>query len=314
MKKTIFSILILCLFIFFGIKTINLNEVIGAVNKIKLSYLILLGAFAIVIHIIKAYRYYLVNKTLNINTPYLDILKAFTAAQALSVFPAGDALKPIIYSKEENISGKKASVPFINQALFELLIPILITIVGSLYYSEIKHYSFISIIFFIIIVFVFLNNKILTKLVSILHLEKLNNTINYIQNNLQKTLIKPHKYYPRKTFFAEFFLTLLTTVFSGILLLLISKELGINLPLLIAIFIFSAGSVISGIATITPGGSGFTEGGMVWLLLLTKVADYSTAITIVLLFRLVTFLLFLIIGLITLLIFYKSIIFNNTKV
>jgi len=82
----------------------------------------------------------------------------------------------------------------------------------------------------------------------------------------------------------------------AVYLIFLGFNIDLNLPTVILIFAVS--SIIGGLSML-PGGIGLTEGGMIGLLLLEGI-DYTSAISVVLLVRIVTLWFSVAIGLIVL--------------
>ncbi len=107
-------------------------------------------------------------------------------------------------------------------------------------------------------------------------------------------------------------MSILTHLIGGFLVFIIAHFYGADIDFFRSVFIYVSSIVIQGVASISPGGLGVTEGGMTGILLLSNV-DISKALAIVLLFRVVTLLYSVILGLVFLTVFYGKSLLKKEK-
>lgn len=248
---------------------------------------------------------------------YLVLLKL--AGQATSPLPAGEAIRAILLHRELGIDHDKAFGPVITQAFLELISNAFLVIIGSFIFQKFRVTSLL-ILFLIILLIIFLTQKNFIKFLK----EKANKNglaykifekLSTTQDNIRKEMFIPGKYYPNLTFIKCIGLAIITNIIGGVIIFMIAKQLNIDLNILQCVFIYSSTIVIGSFTTVIPGGLGFIEGGMASLLLVFRVGSYEGfALILILVFRAVTLLFYILLGVVFFIIFYlKDFIFKDNQ-
>lgn len=309
------SLILLGILVFIVNQAIEVKNLPAIILNFPKEQLLLLVAISLTISVLKAWRFLILLKNSDINITFIQTLKAFMASQAISPLPGGESVRGILIHKETGEKLHKTAGPVITQAYLELLSATFLALIGSLVFSFLRIPIFSFLILMLLLAFIINSKKALKllrkKLSKAIIFNKILDKLIEAQKSIRNNFIDEDTNLPDKVLVQSFALSLLTNILGGCLILLIAKYYGINLNIFQSIFINSASIIIQGLGTISPGGLGFTEGGMTGILLTYQV-PLSKAIAIVLLYRLMTLILSIFLGLIFLLIFYsRSLLFKK---
>lgn len=263
------------------------------------NFLVLIPAFSLVLlsYFVRGFRWDFFLKTLDINISLKKSLLLFFAGLGLSITPGkfGEVIKSHFLKKDYDHSYSKTAPIVFVERYYDLVGILIISLIG-IWFTDIDR----TIIFVALGIIIFalvisqqkkLVIKILGKFESISFLNKL------ARNSLETfetvhVLLKPKLYGKSLGYSVTAWLIESLAVF----IIFLGFEIDISLPSVILIFTVS--SIIGGLSML-PGGIGLTEGGMVGLLLLEGI-DYTSAISVVIMVRIVTLWFSVILGLIVL--------------
>jgi len=265
----------------------------------KFNFIYLLPAFSLVLfsYFIRALRWDTFLKTLDINIPMKNSVSLFFAGLGFGITPGklGEVIKSHLLKKDYNQSYSKTAPIVLVERYYDLVGLLLISVLG-IWFLDIEQTVIVT-SFVIIIAALIVSQqrnlvfKILEKLDKVSFLRKIVKKLFEIFDTIH-FLLKPKLYaksigYSVTAWLIESF---------AVYLIFLGFNIDLNLPTVILIFAVS--SIIGGLSML-PGGIGLTEGGMIGLLLLEGI-DYTSAISVVLLVRIVTLWFSVAIGLIVL--------------
>ncbi len=296
-----FSLLILLIFIISrAIKIENLRDIIWDFPKEQL--LLFLG-ISLTISFLKAWRFLLLLHNTNIPITLWEVSKVYLASQTTTPLPGGEALRAILVHHETDTPIKNTTGAILTQGFLELTSAGAIMIIGSFYYEQVRPFGLFAFILLTIIsvillkksVFLYFLNKIPNKKLFV----KLRSRLKFVQKGFLTNIDDP-----KHGIFKTFIISIGTHLLGGLLVMAIARSYGINMNYFVALFVYAAGIVIQGLSIIIPAGLGLTEGGMTGLLLINNI-PLDKSIAIVLIFRIITLLFSIIIGLFFFLFYYS---------
>lgn len=311
--KTVLRITISLLFLIalglFVSKTIDLHKVAFQLSYFPKDIIILLCCISILISILKSWRFFILIKNNNIHPTFWQTLKVYIAGQATTPLPAGEAMRGILLKHEVGTSFTKTTGPVITQAFLELFSASLVVLLGSAILDIFRISAIVSFVLILFLTALLLNKKLLTTLLKLTRkieaIYKKKKKLVSIQKAIQKNILSKEKRFVNTTFLITLGIGVCTNLLGGLMIFLIAYNLGVPLDMFRGIFLYACNVVIMAFAGIIPGGLGFTEGGMTGILLLYQV-PITKAITIVLLFRLITLGFYILIGILFILAFYSK--------
>lgn len=302
------SAVLLTVLIFILNHAIKIKDLPQIILSFPKDQLLVLTSLAVAISVLKAWRFLILLRNSKIKISFLKNLRAFMASQAISPLPGGESMRGILIGKETGANFSETVGPVITQAYLELFSGGVLALIGSLYFNFLRFPIFLFFILLIALAYILNSHKALIFLKrtfgKLSFISQVINKLLLAQTDIKNHFIDEETHLPDKVIVRALALSLISNIIGGLLLLLIAKYYGISINIFQAVFLNSASIVIQGIGTISPGGLGFTEGGMSALLLAFRV-PLGQAIAIVLLFRLLTLILNVIIGLLLLAIFYS---------
>lgn len=313
--RIIISFILLSVLLFVASKAVDIHDLPQVVLSFPKNVLIELLLISTIISILKAWRFLILLKNTDIKVRFLEVLKSFIAAQAVTPLPGGEAMRGILLHKEAGTNMLKTTGPVITQAYLELFSCAILTLIGSFVYQEFRIPALLFIIFLLVIAFILLKHnslKVLQKKLSrfkkaSLFLAK----ITKAQKDIKKSVYDKDSKLPDKVLVRVLAISLITNTLGGILIFLTAKAYGTDLGIVRSVFIYATSQVIQGVGGIVPAGIGFTESGLMGLLLFSGVA-VTQSLAIVLIFRCVTLVFNTITGLIFFTVLYsRSLIFSK---
>lgn len=308
--RIIFSICLLVLIGYIVPRSVDLKELTGLLWQFPKEQLLILCVISSVIATLKSWRFLMILRNSDIKISFWECFRATIAGQALSPLPGGEVARGIFITKETNTTLIKATGPIILQAYIELFSSGVLGLIGALYFAKLR-------IPISIILVILLGLGSLLTFSSLL--QQVIHWSNWVKplNKLLRLLKHPQLSIKEVIFDEDLILikvlmvSFLANFFGGILVFLTAQFFSVHLNILQAIFIYSCALLIQGFA-ISPGGLGFTEGGMVGLLLAFG-ASITQSLIVTLIFRTVTFVFYVLSGMIFLLSFYPKVAFNPRK-
>jgi uncharacterized protein (TIRG00374 family) len=316
--KLLISTILLVILIFIVSKAVKVEDLQKIIFDFPKEKLLLFFALSLIITLLKAWRFLILLRNSNIKISFFDNLKVFIASQAITPLPGGEAMRGVLVHKESGVHVIKTSGPVLSQAFLEVFSAVMMAVILSIAFED----DFIvpSLIGFLImsVIFILLIHKQLLGLLlkNFSQIKFLKNGLRKIieaQSHIRKNIMDEGTNLPDKIWVRALGLSLIINAFGGFLIFLIARSYGADLNIFRSIFIYSSSIVISSLATISPGGIGFTEGGMTGILLISGV-ELPKALGIVLIFRIVTLIFSILLGLIFFGLFYsKQMIFLKPK-
>lgn len=309
--RLILSLGLLGVLIYIISKSLNITDLQSVLWAFPKEQLVLFALISFLISLLKSWKFFLILKQNNVDLSFLSNLKAFLCSQALTPLPGGEMVRSFLIHKETGESVLKTTGPVFTQAFLEIFFSALVLIIGSFYFNAFRIPSTIVLVLMALVTYLIIHPRLLNQLLSYLPknkwFEKMPERIQVIQKGIRNGLLDTDhkKIRPNPILLNLVGLSLMTNFLGGLLLLLIAQSYNADLNILQAIYIYSAGIVIQGVGTVSPGGLGFTEGGMTGLMLLFNI-ELSKALASVILFRIVTFFFSIILGLILMTIFYTK--------
>jgi len=306
-----FSIILLGVLLYVVSHAVDINELWQTLATFPIHQFILLFAISSFIFLLKTWRFALLLKNSQIELTRWEAIRVYVAGLATSPLPAGEATRGVLVHHETGTKISKTTGSIVTQAYLELFASALIALVGSFFFKMIELPATLAFAILLIVALLLSSRRLVEFIFKILpdkkFLLKLSRRLRLIQKDVRDNLLDDDTHLPDKVFTSTLGISLITNVVGGILIMLIANNFGVQLNVIESLFIYSAAMLIQGFS-ISPGGLGFTEGGMVGLLLLFQV-DFTIAVSIVIIFRLVTFIYSTLLGTTFLAVFYgKSLI------
>ncbi len=314
--KLITSVLLLGVLIFIISKAVNIDDLQKIIWDFPKDKLILFFALSFAITILKAWRFMFLLRNSNIQISFLETLRAFIASQAITPLPGGEAMRGILIHEESGVKPVKTSGPVLTQLFLEVFSAAIMTAILSIALKNDFIVPSLIVFFILCFVFIFIVYRrfldfVFKRLPSNKFINKVEKNVLRIQKEVRRNAIDEDTKLPDKVMMSALALSLLTNILGGFLIFLIAMSYNADLNIFRSTLAYSAGILIQSVGSISPGGIGFTEGGMTGILLLSKV-ELGTAIAIVLIFRIVTLIFTIALGLIFLAIFYaKELLFSK---
>lgn len=309
MKKHIITIIVLVLIGILVVKNVNIPELIQVISSF--SKLFLAGALfcAILLALIKSVRMAMLLEMHHVKIPRTKSFLAFLTSQAFTILPGGEIARAKLLFKEAGKDMSEISAAVVMQAVIELFTAIAITAISCFFFKEFLVLGIIASILVCTALVFLLHPKLLPyifKKIDRFKIVKTNMTslLNFHQT-IRDTVIDKNKPLQIRTgFLRNVLMAMLSAVVGGAIIYLIAKGFNANLNLLQAIFVYAASTSITGLSGIIPGGLGVTEGGMSGLLLYLQFS-LNRAIGTVIIYRSLTLLLSVALGIILYGVIYK---------
>jgi len=263
------------------------------------NFLFLIPAFSLVLisYFIRGFRWDFFLKTLGINLSLKKSMSLFFAGLGLSITPAklGEVIKSHFLKKDHDQSYSKTAPIVFVERYYDLVGILIISIIGIWFVDIDLTIVFVALTIILIALVISQQKKIVIKILG--KFERISFLNKFAKNTLETfdtihVLLKPKLYAKSLGFSVTAWLLESLAVF----LVFLGFEIDLSLPSVILIFTVS--SIIGGLSML-PGGIGLTEGGMVGLLLLEGI-DYTSAVSVVIMVRIVTLWYSVILGLIVL--------------
>jgi glycosyltransferase 2 family protein len=288
---------------------VDLAVAFNLINGIGAKYIVLFLALSVSTLFIKSLSYYLILKRAKITATYLQSTKIFFASQLMTPLPAGETGRVVLTTKETGADTAKVTGSVLTQAFLEILSAVVVALVGSMFFEFFRTPVLIALVILSFTIAVFVSEKVWTYVFGLLtkikffvrNKKNISDAYKTIRSHvfMKKTLI------PNRNFVLILFLLIAGQIVGGVLLHYICLSLGLDLTILRSLFLYSAAVVIQGLLSVLPGGVGTTEGGVAGILL-SFGSSYDTAVAVVIVYRLFTLLLYLALGFVFFMIFYRE--------
>ncbi len=308
-KRLLLTGVIVSLMLFVLSKSINISEAQRyLMNLPKLDIAVFL-TLSMIISTIKAYRFFTILRGGSVEIDWWTAFKTYFAGGATSPLPAGEMLRTSLLKKEAHVKVRETIGPVILQAYIEVFSAVLIVIVGSIIFDIFLVPAFLSFLIILMVFLVLSHDKPLRILLErTVKFKKINQIISRArtsQGAFREDFFIGKKLIPNMTFFNSLLISLATHFLGGVLLFLIVRSTGSSLSYMQSLYVYVLGIVAASIGSISPGGLGFTEGAMSASFLFFKVG-LQEAIVIILIFRIMTLGFSVLLGLIFLAVYYRS--------
>ncbi len=305
--RLLLTIIILSVLGLIAAKSVDFQQLSSNIRKFPQMLLIVAILLSLSLTVIKTWRLRVLLKKNNIEPPVWPSYRLFVASQAITALPGGEASRAYLVTKESHAALHEAATPVLLQALLELFPAVVVVIFCSFFYPQMLTAGLIALALLLITLVILTNNKILTFLLeqgsrwSVIKSHQLQ--ILTMQKDLNTTIFKNNSYLPSQTIIYAFLLGILTDIVGGVLIKVIAQGFGQSISLFNSVFVYAGGVAIQGLSTVSPGGIGFTEGGMTGILTFFGI---NSALEIVLIYRFVTFIFYTLIGLLFIILFYRK--------
>lgn len=317
--KVILFILIIGLVCYFFSKSVDFDDLYETLYNFSKVQLIFFFSISLLITILKSLRFLILVRSVGINISFWDNFKVFASSQAITPLPGGEAGRGMLLSHESGGEISKISGVVFAQSGLELVVGSCLALLGSLFFQVFIFPSFIMFTVIIFLSYIIIHQRILKWVLKFLpnysFLKKLKPKLIESQKVLHQSLFlsKGKQIIPKPTLLRVVMLTVISNLFGGFLIYVICRDLGVDLNIFRATFVYCLSAVIQGISVFSPGGIGLTESGMTGALLLSEIS-LEKSIGIVLLFRISTLAFYVVFGLTFLLIFYsRSLLFSKIR-
>jgi len=263
------------------------------------NFLFLIPAFTLVLlsYFVRGFRWDFFLKSLDIEIPLKKSLSLFFAGLGLSITPGkvGEVIKSHFLKKDHDQSYAKTAPIIFVERYYDLVGLLIISIIGIWFIDIDRTMVYVTLAIIVSALVISQQKKIVKKILkkfeSISFLSK-------FAGKLQETFETIHVLLKPRLYAKSIGFSVTGWILESLAVFIIFMGFEIDLSLPTVILIFAISSIIGGISMI-PGGIGLTEGGMVGLLLLEGI-DYTSAISVVILVRIVTLWFSVAIGLIVL--------------
>ncbi len=254
-----------------------------------------LGVFAAVgISLLKAARFAVSLRFLNVQASFPRIASSFMASQLFTPLPGGELARGVLLHHKLNLEPRATVGPVLLQAMTELAAATCCVAISGLFISKLGLLPFAGLVAFLgILVAPFVFARTTTQVVA------------WIGNKLPWIRIK--KIRSALQDFGDFFssrrpasrlglgftillLAIASQLVAAALLWTIARHAGHPLEAFQAVFAAALAVLIQGVLSLIPGGLGVTEGGLAGVLRAFG-SPWSTAVIVTILFRLATFVL-----------------------
>ncbi len=309
--RIIFLLVVSFLLILAVHKTVDWQQLWILLVEFPKLWIIALCALSLLISVLKSWRFHLMLKNNQIDLSFVQTLKVYLAGQTTTPLPGGEALRSVLLKKETGARISETSGAVITQAFLEFSSAALLVVIGSFVLNIEKIAAGIAIGSVLLVGFLLTHPKALQKLIKlssrIKKLEKAAVHLLNIQKDIKKNVFA-------KVFIQALSIAICANFLGGLMIYIIAQQYQQNVELLPTIFVYCASIVFSSLSGVIPAGLGVTEGGMVGILLIMGIG-FPQALAIVVIFRLITLLFYVLVGFITLLAFYgRSLLFQGLKV
>ena len=251
------------------------------------NFLFLIPAFTLVLlsYFVRGFRWDFFLKSLDIEIPLKKSLSLFFAGLGLSITPGkvGEVIKSHFLKKDHDQSYAKTAPIIFVERYYDLVGLLIISIIGIWFIDIDRTMVYVTLAIIVSALVISQQKKIVKKILkkfeSISFLSK-------FAGKLQETFETIHVLLKPRLYAKSIGFSVTGWILESLAVFIIFMGFEIDLSLPTVILIFAISSIIGGISMI-PGGIGLTEGGMVGLLLLEGI-DYTSAISVVILVRIVT--------------------------
>ncbi len=290
-------------------KSFSLDDISRAVSLFPLEIFIILLPLALLLNALKAVRFHILARHVEIPLSLSRAFRLFFASQAATPLPAGEAIRIAFLKYETKARYVKAASPVVGQAVYEIVSAAVIVAVASVLYQHLLLPSFFLLTILATVLFLGLHAGIFDFSLDIFsrigmirrRADDLKEAHDHLRTNFT---LREEEQFDRHTV-AAILVAFASHVIGGLIVYYTASVAGIDLTFFQSMFVYASGAIIQGVLTIIPGGLGVTEGGMAGVMHLLG-ADVTTAIATVVIIRTATLLFPVTLGLLVFLRYYAK--------
>lgn len=310
MKYRALLFVIIGLFILYAIThAVNPKELLNQISRFPKERILFLCILSIIISVLKSWRFFLLLRKNDIDVNFLQICKVYIAGQSTTPIPGGEIFRSLLLKHETGLSTKETSGSVVMQALMVFFSSAMIGILGSFIYGLLVNIALMTLIIILLSIYFILNEKIFLKLFKKMathqKLKKPASVLMATHKNVRHNMIhRGSEYKPGMTFLLSFIIGLLSNFVGGFMIYTIISAYSIPINYIQSVYIYAMSIIIGAVSGIVPGGLGLAEGGITGLLVLLRV-ELSKAFAIVIIFRFINLIFYILLGIVFLLLFYS---------
>jgi len=308
-KKVIVSIVIAgVLYLAFTIYA-DFTNVINAFRKFNILLIPILLFLSILNYFARFLKWDYYLSIVKVKMKKIDSLSTFMSGLIMSVTPAklGEVLKSVLVKEITGEPISKTAPIILAERITDFLSLLLIAIVGAFVFDYGGNLTIIVAAFFILIIFIISNKKIALPIINFS--ERIPFIKKYI-HNIHSAYESSYKLLKLKPLFLMTLLSLVSWGFECWGYYIILLNFNVDFGILWASFSYSFSTIVGAISML-PGGLGFTEGSLTFLLVEKKVpVDISVATTFII--RVVTLWFAVLVGIVSLTLYQKR--FGQIKI
>jgi uncharacterized protein (TIRG00374 family) len=289
--------------------TVDLHEVVMQLKQFTVVEIGTLLLISTLMMVERAYRFHLLLKNADQEVTFWQTFKVFITGQAFSPLPAGEGMRPVLLKKEAGIELERSMTPMIILGVSEMIVAVLIALIGSVFLGILRLAAAIAFVGMLGLVWILINRSVVKAIMAKLpkkeKIQATGKTVLQTQKKVKTSIFHKHSWYPSNSFLVSEALALGTNLLGGAILFLLAKHFALPLGYLLCLYVFAAATVLGELVPFAPGGVGPTEGGMTGILVVSGIS-LAPALVIVLLFRALTLVYGIVLGLIFTAVFYGS--------
>lgn len=288
---------------------INLKDVYQIFLKTPPLFILLFLVLSISIQFFKAVSYYLLLKESGIKLSLSRVTRIFFASQIMTFLPGGEVGR-IVLTKSESLPGgdQKAASAVLSQAFVELVSALVVGLLGSMYFNAFRLPALVCLLILVLLITVILSEKMWKYFMKfplkIKFLSKYEKSLANIQRLVRKQVFISDTVRFNYSFIKVMLFAFISHLMGGLLIYAISVAYGLNLNIINGIFAFSITILISGLISVIPGGLGFSDGGLIALLVFFG-NTFNKSLALAITFRIVGFLFNIVVGSVVFIIYYR---------
>jgi len=303
LSKSVIMIIILITIYLVFIFSSDITKIQNNIVMIRITDLILIIGLWSIANLVRTFRWHFFLKEIDDKVPFKINIIYYLSGFALVLSPGriGELIRSPYLKRNYNISmSKSASIVFVER-FYDLLGVIILLTIGLIFIEFDKMVLLAPVTLLIIIIVIFKNKKLFSKIFE--KLSKIKQFKN-INSNFEESYNSALKIMKMKFFILGIVTSTVTYLFQTLAVFFIILSLSGIITIEQVLVIYPTAMFVS-VITLIPGGIGVFEGGMVGMLSMYGL-DYEIAITTTILIRIIGLGLFSAIGMVCLRIISKK--------
>ncbi|MFA6105800.1 MAG: lysylphosphatidylglycerol synthase transmembrane domain-containing protein [Patescibacteria group bacterium] len=303
------ALVLAVVFLYFVLRTFSWQEAYGSIKILNFGTIAIFVGCVLAVGVIKAYRFYIILKSVGLKTSLWKTIIVFISSQAFTPLPGGEVVRIILFKNKLHLETTRVIAPVYLQAFFELWTATVLALLTILFIKTSFGIWFgigLSLMLIVISVFILIPGKLQNLLLFLK-----SKGLKYFWVNKLVEILKVNEEFISKTsgsvrwrlWSIVIGLGLASHITGGFLVWYIAKVQGVNITIVQSIFTAVAAVLIQIILSFIPGGLGVTEGGLIGILT-TFGIPWNKSVIITLLYRILTLPVLIIISLLFLLFLY----------